>query len=49
MLRDNGADFVYIKNRLGHKNLETTIRIYTDHLTDISKTQGEIALNNIYK
>lgn len=49
MLRDNGADFVYIKNRLGHKNLETTIRIYTDHLTDISKAQGEIALNNIYK
>ena len=48
MLRDNGADFVYIKNRLGHKNLETTIRIYTDHLTDTSRNQGVIALNNIY-
>lgn len=49
MLRENGADFVYIKERLGHKNLQTTIEIYTNHLTETIKEVGNIALNDMYK
>ena len=49
MLRENGADFVYIQKRLGHKDLKTTILIYTNHLTDTIKENGDIALNNIFK
>lgn len=49
MLRENGADFVYIKERLGHKNLQTTIEIYTNHLTESIKETGNVALNDMYK
>lgn len=49
MLLENGADFVYIQRRLGHKNLKTTMEIYTNHLTDIIKERGNITLNNLYK
>lgn len=49
MLRENGADFVYIQKRLGHKDLKTTILIYTNHLTDTIRENGDVALNNIYK
>lgn len=49
MLRESGADFVYIQRRLGHKNLQVTIEIYTNHLTDSIKEKGNIALNDIYK
>ena len=48
MLRENGADFVYIKERLGHKNLQTTIEIYTNHLTESIKETGNVALNDMY-
>lgn len=48
MLRENGADFVYIQKRLGHKDLKTTILIYTNHYTDIIKETGNVALNNLY-
>lgn len=49
MLRENGADFVYIQKRLGHKDLKTTILIYTNHLTDTIKENGDVALNSIFK
>lgn len=49
LLRESGADFVYIQRRLGHKNLQVTIEIYTNHLTDSIKEKGNIALNDIYK
>lgn len=49
MLLENGADFVYIQRRLGHKDLKTTMEIYTNHLTDIIKERGNITLNNLYK
>ena len=49
MLRESSADFVYIQRRLGHKNLQVTIEIYTNHLTDSIKEKGNIALNDIYK
>lgn len=49
MLLENGADFVYIQRRLGHKDLKTTMEIYTNHLTDIIKERGNITLNSLYK
>ena len=49
MLRENGADFIYIQKRLGHKDLKTTILIYTNHLTDTIKENGDVALNNIFQ
>lgn len=49
MLRENGAEFVYIQRRLGHKDLKTTITIYTNHLTESFKESGIESLNNIYK
>ena len=49
MLRESSADFVYIQRRLGHKNLQVTIEIYTNHLTDSIKEKVNIALIDIYK
>lgn len=49
MLLENGADFVYIQRRLGHKDLKTTMEIYTNHLTEKIKERGNVALNNLYK
>ena len=49
MLLENGADFVYIQRRLGHKDLKTTIEIYTNHLTETIKERGNITLNSLYK
>lgn len=49
MLRENGAEFVYIQRRLGHKDLSSTIRIYTNHLTESMKEKGELAINNMFK
>lgn len=49
MLFENGADFVYIQRRLGHKDLKTTMEIYTNHLTDIIKEHGNDTLNTLYK
>lgn len=49
MLLENGADFIYIQRRLGHKDLKTTMEIYTNHLTDKIKERGNVALNNLYK
>lgn len=48
MLLENGADFIYIQRRLGHKDLKTTMEIYTNHLTDKIKERGNVALNNLY-
>lgn len=49
MLLENGAEYVYIQRRLGHKDLKTTMEIYTNHLTDTIRKEGTITLNNIYK
>ena len=46
---ENGADFVYIQRRLGHKDLKTTIEIYTNHLTETIKERRNITLNSLYK
>lgn len=49
MLRENGAEFVYIQRRLGHKDLGTTIRVYTNHLTDSMKEKGIETLSSMFK
>lgn len=48
ILYENGASFMYIKERLGHKNLQTTIEIYTNHYTDTINKNGNIVLNNAF-
>ena len=49
MLLENGAEYVYIQRRLGHKDLKTTMEIYTNHLTDTIREKGTATLNSIYK
>ena len=48
MLIENGADMVYVQRRLGHKNINVTMNIYTNHLTPIIKSRNNITLNNMY-
>lgn len=48
MLLENGAPMVYIQNRLGHVKIETTERIYTNHLTNTFVTVGNQVLNNTF-
>lgn len=48
MLYENGASFMYIKERLGHKNLQTTIEIYTNHYTDTINENGSMVLKNAF-
>ena len=48
MLIENGAPPVYVQNRLGHKNLDTTMNIYANHMTETFKQQGNSILNNMY-
>mgnify|MGYP006072886819 CR=1 FL=1 len=47
MLRENGADDIYIQRRLGHVKLSTTY-IYMNHLTDTVMMRGRSVLNNLY-
>lgn len=49
MLLENGADYSYIQRRLGHKDLKTTMEIYTNHLTDTIKEKGLSTLNKMYQ
>ena len=48
MLIENGAPPIYAKNRLGHKNMETTMNIYANHMTKAFKEQGCEVLNKMY-
>lgn len=48
MLMENGAPLVYIQKRLGHKKLDMTMNVYTNHLTDTVKSTGISVLNRIY-
>jgi integrase len=48
MLRDAGCPEIYISNRLGHTKIETTIQIYTNHLTKAVKAMGNNALSNLF-
>lgn len=48
MLLENGAPMIYIKNRLGHVKVETTEKVYTNHLTDALESQGSETLNSVF-
>lgn len=48
MLIENGVPPVYVQNRLGHKNLDTTMNIYANHMTEAFKQQGNTILNKMY-
>ena len=48
MLLENGAPMIYIKNRLGHVKVETTEKVYTNHLTDAFESQGSETLNSVF-
>lgn len=48
MLMENGVDMVYIKHRLGHKDISVTMNIYTNHITDKIKYNNNNILNSIY-
>ena len=48
MLIENEAPPIYVQKRLGHKNLETTMNIYANHMTDTFKQKGNAILNKIY-
>ncbi|MCH5170704.1 MAG: site-specific integrase [Oscillospiraceae bacterium] len=47
MLLEQGAPIKFIQNRLGHKNIEVTLNIYSHLTEDISK-QGTEILNKMY-
>lgn len=48
MLIEKGAPPIYTQQRLGHKNLDTTLNIYTNHMTDAFREQGNNVLNNMF-
>lgn len=47
MLAENGASPMYVSNRLGHKNLDVTLRVYY-HYTELMSQQGTSILNEMY-
>jgi len=47
-LREHGAPDIYIQYRLGHAKLETTMKVYANHLTEIDTTNGSNTLRSLY-
>lgn len=47
MLVEHGASPMYVKRRLGHKNLEVTLRVYY-HYTDKMEEDGTDVLLKIF-
>lgn len=48
MLIEQGADMVYIQRRLGHKDINVTMNIYTNHVTKIIKDRSDNKLNLMF-
>jgi integrase len=48
MLLEAGLDIKYVSERLGHKNIQTTLDIYA-HLTDKIRETNKSKLESIYK
>nr|DAN09409.1 MAG TPA: Integrase [Caudoviricetes sp.] len=46
MLLEEGAPIKFVQQRLGHKDIETTLNIYA-HLTDKMEEQGVEILNRL--
>lgn len=47
MLAESGAPPKYVQKRLGHKNIQVTLQIYTK-LTDSISSQGKAVLNTLF-
>ena len=47
MLVENGASPMYVQHRLGHKNLEVTLRVYF-HYTDKMEEDGTEVLSKMF-
>lgn len=47
MLAERGASPMYVRNRLGHKNMDVTLRVYY-HYTEMMSQQGTDILNKMY-
>lgn len=48
MLEEQGAPDVYVQRRLGHRRRETTVNVYTNHMTKQKQTDGNEVLNNLF-
>lgn len=48
ILREHGTPEIYIQHRLGHSKLETTQKVYTNHLTELDKKNGYTQLNSLF-
>ena len=48
MLAENGASPMYVRNRLGHKNMDVTLRVYY-HYTERMSEQGKQVLSSMYE
>ena len=48
MLQENGAPMVYIQERLGHVDIDTTKKVYTNHLTETLQNQGNGVLGSMF-
>ena len=47
MLCENGAQPKYVQKRLGHKNIQVTLDIYT-HVSETMNEHGRAVLNSMY-
>lgn len=48
-LRENHAPDIYIQHRLGHAKLDTTMKVYANHLTEVDTAEGSRTLRSLYK
>ena len=48
MLIENGAPAMYVKTRLGHAQVDTTMNIYANHITEKITSDGDAVLNIIF-
>lgn len=48
MLSEQGAPIQYIQKRLGHAKAKVTTEVYTNHLTEAMKKQGNNILNGMF-
>lgn len=47
-LREHHAPDIYIQHRLGHAKLDTTIKVYANHLTEVDTAEGSRTLRSLY-
>lgn len=48
MLIENGADMIYVQRRLGHKDIQITMNVYANHITEKIRDRNTDKLNNMF-